>query len=134
MRAKGTQADLRQGIGMGADDYLAKPFAANELLATVTVRLVNLESLDFPVEIIPQFMGRPSSQWVFDHLVQPQLGERFPGWYVAYEPETERTYLGETQAAALAAAQRAKPERCFFCRQLLPESKITTPSRSETAE
>lgn len=120
LTAKGTHTDQRQGIQMGADDYLAKPFSVNELLATVAARLINLDSLDFPVEMIPKFMGKPSSQWIFDHLIQPQLGAQFPGWHVAYEPQTGRSYLGETQAAALAAANRAKPGQSFFCRQLAP--------------
>jgi two-component system, LytTR family, response regulator len=39
LTAKTTPADIRQGLGMGADDYLAKPYQATELLAAIRMRL-----------------------------------------------------------------------------------------------
>jgi len=33
------KADLHQGIELGADDYLTKPFTSDELLATITTHL-----------------------------------------------------------------------------------------------
>jgi len=37
--AKADKADLHQGIELGADDYLTKPFTSDELLATITTHL-----------------------------------------------------------------------------------------------
>ncbi len=39
LTARTTQADFRQGMQLGADDYLAKPFRAAELIAAVNLRL-----------------------------------------------------------------------------------------------
>lgn len=41
--ALGERADVRHGMSAGADDYLTKPFSAEELLAAVTGRLHRLE-------------------------------------------------------------------------------------------
>lgn len=37
--AKGTKEDFRQGMNLGADDYLIKPFTEEELFGAVTMRL-----------------------------------------------------------------------------------------------
>jgi DNA-binding NarL/FixJ family response regulator len=39
LTAKGDKADLRAGMNLGADDYLVKPVAREDLLAAVRVRL-----------------------------------------------------------------------------------------------
>lgn len=39
LTARTDRVDIRQGMGLGADDYLTKPFTASELLATVHARL-----------------------------------------------------------------------------------------------
>ena len=39
LTAKGQRADVRRGMGLGADDYLTKPFEPGELLTAVQVRL-----------------------------------------------------------------------------------------------
>jgi len=39
LTAKTTREDFRQGMKLGADDYLPKPFTAQELLSTVRMRL-----------------------------------------------------------------------------------------------
>lgn len=43
--ALGERADVRRGMSAGADDYLTKPFTAEELLAAVTGRLHRLETI-----------------------------------------------------------------------------------------
>ncbi len=39
LTAKADKADLRQGMGLGADDYLVKPFTRDEILTAVSTRL-----------------------------------------------------------------------------------------------
>lgn len=39
LTAKATKDDLRQGMELGADDYLTKPFTAHELLKAISTRL-----------------------------------------------------------------------------------------------
>ena len=39
LTAKTDRVDMRQGMGMGADDYLTKPFLSSELLETIKARL-----------------------------------------------------------------------------------------------
>lgn len=39
LTARGEKQDLRQGMNLGADDYLTKPVAADDLLAAINARL-----------------------------------------------------------------------------------------------
>jgi len=43
--AMGDRADVRRGMVAGADDYLPKPFSAEDLIAAVTARLHRLETI-----------------------------------------------------------------------------------------
>lgn len=45
--ALGGRADVRRGMSAGADDYLPKPFSADELLAAVTGRIRRHEMINF---------------------------------------------------------------------------------------
>lgn len=45
LTAKAEKSDFRKGMGMGADDYLVKPFDGMELLETVATRLRKSEHL-----------------------------------------------------------------------------------------
>ena len=44
--------DVRRGMELGADDYLAKPFTSSELVATIRARLAKKEELDRQTEKI----------------------------------------------------------------------------------
>jgi CheY-like chemotaxis protein len=48
LTAKATPLDLRQGMELGADDYLTKPFNSNTLLSTVARRLARFQYLRPP--------------------------------------------------------------------------------------
>lgn len=50
LTARTDRGDMRQGMELGADDFLTKPFHAAELLATVRTRLRKREILDQAVQ------------------------------------------------------------------------------------
>ncbi len=45
LTAKAEKADMRKGMGLGADDYLTKPFDDTELLDSIEARLRKVEAL-----------------------------------------------------------------------------------------
>jgi diguanylate cyclase len=49
LTAKADRADFRQGMNLGADDYLTKPFTSAELLETVSARLAKQASVTQPL-------------------------------------------------------------------------------------
>jgi signal transduction histidine kinase len=46
LTAKADKTDLRQGMSLGADDYLTKPFTRAELLQTISVRFEKRAAID----------------------------------------------------------------------------------------
>jgi len=46
LTAKADKVDLRQGMELGADDYLTKPFTKAELLRAIAARLKNKASVE----------------------------------------------------------------------------------------
>ena len=44
LTAKSKASEIAEGLNLGADDYLAKPFAAEELIARIKARLRNVSS------------------------------------------------------------------------------------------
>jgi DNA-binding NarL/FixJ family response regulator len=54
LTAKGEKRDMRQGMNLGADDYLAKPVTASELLGAIEARLARAQART-PGEFRPDF-------------------------------------------------------------------------------
>ncbi|HEY9753238.1 MAG TPA: diguanylate cyclase, partial [Coleofasciculaceae cyanobacterium] len=48
LTAKADRADFRQGMELGADDYLTKPFKRSELLGAISARLAKQETITQP--------------------------------------------------------------------------------------
>ncbi|NEQ67010.1 MAG: diguanylate cyclase [Symploca sp. SIO2D2] len=48
LTAKADKSDIRQGMNLGADDYLTKPFTSDELIDTVMARLAKQETVTQP--------------------------------------------------------------------------------------
>lgn len=51
MTAKTDKTDIRLGMGLGADDYLTKPFLTTDLLKTIRARLNRREMVNAQVEL-----------------------------------------------------------------------------------
>ena len=75
LTARGDEADRVLGLEMGADDYLAKPFATRELLARI--RAVLRRTRQLPPRLAPARQARRLcfNDWVLDttarHLLDP---------------------------------------------------------------
>jgi DNA-binding response OmpR family regulator len=52
LTAKTERADMRQGMNLGADDYLTKPFEIDELLEAIAIRLKRQELLEKHAQIL----------------------------------------------------------------------------------
>ena len=55
LTAKGEKRDIRAGMNLGADDYLAKPVDADELLATIKARLLRHEEKEHAAQAKVEF-------------------------------------------------------------------------------
>ena len=71
MSAKVTQADLRKGMDLGADDYLTKPFKLNDLLRAIATRLEKQATLQQWCSIERQKVSVPPSETVKQPSLQP---------------------------------------------------------------
>ncbi|MEN8179116.1 MAG: response regulator [Pseudomonadota bacterium] len=74
LTARGDEMDRILGLEMGADDYLAKPFSARELLARIKVVLRRVR--DLPIDPLADAPERFAfSDWILDtrtqHLTSP---------------------------------------------------------------
>jgi signal transduction histidine kinase len=50
LTAKGERGDMRRGMGLGANDYVTKPFENSELLQTIQTRLKHSQTLEEQTE------------------------------------------------------------------------------------
>ena len=57
LTAKASKNDMRKGMRLGADDYLAKPFTITELLGAIDARLKRHETLSHDVEDLRVSLG-----------------------------------------------------------------------------
>ncbi len=51
LTAKDSVSDIVQGLNLGADDYMTKPFVADELLARINARLRNTNGVDTKLKV-----------------------------------------------------------------------------------
>ncbi len=68
LSAKAAKSDLRQGMNLGADDYMTKPFTKRELLDTVQAQLKKHASLAAHIQ------GMKGAGFPMDSLLQLPLG------------------------------------------------------------
>jgi DNA-binding response OmpR family regulator len=66
------EADIVRGLDSGANDYIAKPFRLNELLARLRAQLRSFESSEDAVFTIGPYVFRPSAK----QLLEPARNKR----------------------------------------------------------
>jgi two-component system, OmpR family, response regulator len=75
LTARGDEADRVLGLEMGADDYLAKPFASRELLARIRAVLRRTRMLPPAMQAVAQARTLAFGDWQLDttarHLLDP---------------------------------------------------------------
>ncbi len=74
LTAKTTRVDLRQGMELGADDYLTKPFSRVELLASIETRLAKSETLKTITESNMTNLRKNLSMAIPHELLTPLTG------------------------------------------------------------
>jgi CRP-like cAMP-binding protein len=81
LSAKAEPSDIRKGMGMGADDYLTKPFEEMDLLQAIEVRLKRAELLNHDEErtgdILGGFVDRVSEIAALADLYKDRKSRKF---------------------------------------------------------
>ncbi len=74
LTAKADKSDIRKGMGLGADDYLTKPFNEVELLESIEIRLKKSSDLKAQLaDSCPKdasFINRSKAQGAFQQFIQ----------------------------------------------------------------
>lgn len=73
--AKDTDADKTLGLGLGADDYITKPFSVTEVLARIKANIRRSTQYSKPEEQEVLMMGDRSSQTMAAYLFLRQKGQ-----------------------------------------------------------
>lgn len=71
LTARAEQADFRKGMGLGADDYITKPFDDVELLEAIEIRLkksASLQAVDNTTQGLRRFYDEAKGQREFEKL------------------------------------------------------------------
>ncbi len=72
LTASDSEADIVSGLDAGANDYIAKPFRLNELLARIRAQLRGYDSSEDAVFRVGPYLFRPSAKQLHD----PSRGKR----------------------------------------------------------
>lgn len=87
LTAKSAKADFRQGMDLGADDYLTKPFTRAELLSAIINRLEKYENLKRYLSTKPKVNeATPKMQLIEFDLTRVLQDESFKEFEIYYQP------------------------------------------------
>ncbi|MFM7408365.1 MAG: EAL domain-containing protein [Cuspidothrix sp.] len=107
LTAKSAKSDFRQGMNMGADDYLTKPFTRAELLTAILNKLEKYSNLKKQLLSTANKLT-PRMQIVLKHLQQVIKEKNFQGFEVNYQPITDINTGRITGAESLLRWQSAE--------------------------
>lgn len=107
LTAKTERADMRLGMGMGADDYLIKPFIASELLDAINARIGKQRVIDAAVQKKVEAL-RANIMTALPHELRTPLNTiiGFSDMIVADAHRVERDRIVEWASHISADAQR----------------------------
>lgn len=79
LTAKAEKEDFRKGMGLGADDYITKPFEEKELMDAIELRLQRAELLrhadDAPLPTFDQLLEKGNLTKSFNEALKPESRE-----------------------------------------------------------
>ncbi|MDA9774202.1 response regulator [Saprospiraceae bacterium] len=88
LTAKSEKNDFRKGMGLGADDYITKPFDDVELLESIEIRLKKserLQAVDNSSDGIQQFFSEAKATKEFEKLSEGRESRKYNKKYLVYE-------------------------------------------------
>ncbi len=88
--AKSTKTDFRQGMELGADDYLTKPFTRAELLSAIDGRLQKQATLKKYFSANPKLKAFNSEMLAVKNILQGAIEQgNFRQFYIEYQPQLD---------------------------------------------
>ncbi|MBD1911352.1 MULTISPECIES: EAL domain-containing protein [unclassified Leptolyngbya] len=98
LTAKAEQAERRQGMNLGADDYLSKPFRREELLRAITARLTKRQAVVEPYQAEMQ-----RAVTTLEHMMYHDTVTQLPNrpWFVRQVGDTLQSELSALPLAVL---------------------------------
>ncbi len=96
LTAKAEKVDYRKGMGLGADDYITKPFDDTELLSAIEIRLkksARLKSIDSDDEGLQRFFSEAKANTEFEKLSLDREVRMFKKGDVIYQEDQKARWL-----------------------------------------
>lgn len=97
LTAKSEKSDFRKGMGLGADDYITKPFDDTELLETIEIRLqkaeLTLKQFDRSDNDLQRFFSEAKAEEKLQHLTENRELRTFHKKDVIYEANSKPHWL-----------------------------------------
>ncbi|MCX7592578.1 MAG: EAL domain-containing response regulator, partial [Fischerella sp.] len=90
LTAKATKSDFRQGMDLGADDYITKPFTRAELLSAIDSRLQKQSTLRQYFSESQQPKTLTSEMLVVKNILHEAIEQgNFRQFYIEYQPQID---------------------------------------------
>jgi EAL domain-containing protein (putative c-di-GMP-specific phosphodiesterase class I) len=101
LTAKSAKSDIRQGMDMGADDYLTKPFTRSELLSAIMNKLEKYANLKKHLSMQTAVNKLTPRMQLLDKQLHKAIIDDFQGFEIHYQPIIDITTGKITGAESL---------------------------------